>query len=261
MALPPDTKADDRRAKRKAAEDEIFMKEIDDAVRQDQYANFARTYGVIVIGAIIAVLLALAAYLFWDSRREQSMERDSEALVGALDQVEAGNIATAKEQLGALIDEGDGMARLNAQMLSGGIALEEGRNAEAAALFAAVAADGDAPQALRDLATLREIAAVYDLSEPADLVARLTPLAVPDNAFFGSAGEMLAMAYLDMGNREEAGAMFAQVAKDEETPEGLRSRARQMAGLLGVDAIEDVDAMMEELQIGGDDAATPQPET
>ena len=41
--------------------------------------------------------------------------------------------------------------------------------------------------------------------------------------------------------------MIGEIAKDEEVPESLRSRARQMAGLLGVDAIEDVDQVLDEL--------------
>ena len=33
--------------------------------------------------------------------------------------------------------------------------------------------------------------------------------------------------------------MFAQIAKDKTVPDTLRRRTRQMAGLLGVDAVED----------------------
>ena len=71
-------------------------------------------------------------------------------------------------------------------------------------------------------------------------------LAVPGKPFFASAGELVAHAYMDQGKNAEAGALFAQIAKDDDAPEGLRSRARQMAGVLGVDAIEDVDALLEE---------------
>ena len=91
---------------------------------------------------------------------------------------------------------------------------------------------------------------------PADVIARLKPLAVPGKPFFGSAGELVAMAYLDQNKPKEAGAMFASIAKDETVPDGLRSRSRQMAGLYGVDAIEDVDKVLEELG-NPQDAAAP----
>ncbi|MCB2086754.1 MAG: tetratricopeptide repeat protein [Sphingomonadaceae bacterium] len=248
MALRPtsNSSSDDKKAQQQAAQDEVLLREIDDAVRQDQYADFAKQYGR-PIGAVVAAgLLALAGYLFWDSRQEAALEKDSEALVGALDQLEAGNLDTSSERLDALIAEGDGAAKANAQMLKAGIAMEQGRNDEAAKLFAAVAADDNAAQAIRDLATVREVAATYDSRKPEDVIARLKALATPGGAYFGSAGEMVAMAYLKQGKRDEAGALFAQIAKDDTVPETLRSRARQMAGLLGVDAIEDVEEFVKE---------------
>ena len=86
------------------------------------------------------------------------------------------------------------------------------------------------------------------------MITRLKPLAVPGNPYFGSAGEMVAMAYLEQGKRQEAGTLFSSIAKDENVPDGLRSRSRQMAGLLGVDAIEDVDKVLEEVRGGAGDA-------
>lgn len=98
--------------------------------------------------------------------------------------------------------------------------------------------------------------------EPAEAVAALKPLAVPGKPYFASAGELLGHAYLDLGKRAEAGAVFAQIAKDDTAPDPLRSRARQMAGILGVDAIEDVDTLLEEQGVArdsasGDGAAAP----
>ena len=62
---------------------------------------------------------------------------------------------------------------------------------------------------------------------------------------------MLGAAYLDQGNSELAGALFGEISKDKKVPESLRARARQLAGLMGVDAIEDVDVTLEELRDQG----------
>ena len=51
------------------------------------------------------------------------------------------------------------------------------------------------------------------------------------------------------------GALFAQIAKDQTAPESVRSRARQMAGVLGVDAIEDVEALLAEQGVERESAA------
>ena len=106
-----------------------------------------------------------------------------------------------------------------------------------------------------DLAQIRAVVARYDTMKPADVITKLKPLATPGNAYFGSAGELVAHAYLDQGKNAEAGALFAQIANDEKTPESLRSRARQMAGVLGVDAVKDVDALLKEQGVSSDGTA------
>ncbi|MEL6878717.1 MAG: hypothetical protein AAGL68_11565, partial [Pseudomonadota bacterium] len=142
--------------------------------------------------------------------------------------------------------DGEAGAKASALMLQAGAALEQDDSAGAIALFAQLSGDENAPPALRDLATIREVATNFDEREPSEVIERLSGLAVPGNAFFGSAGELTAMAHLKAGNDAEAGAMFAAIAKDDGVPETLQSRARQMAGLLGVDAIEDPEELLEE---------------
>lgn len=253
MALPPDTvpTPDDKRARSQAAQEDVLLREVDDAVRQDQYADAAKRYGRPALIAVALVLAAFGGYLFWQNQQAAGREADSEKLVSALDSVEQGDLVSGDKALAPVIADGNPGAVAAAQLLKAGIALEQAKPAEAAALFDKVAADGDAPQALRDIATIRAVTARYDTMPPADVVAKLKPLAVPGNAFFGPAGELVAMAYLDQGKQAEAGALFASIARDKGTPDSLKTRARQMAGLLGVDAIDDVDTVI------GNRAATP----
>jgi hypothetical protein len=107
-------------------------------------------------------------------------------------------------------------------------------------LFAAIAADETAPQAYRDLAAIREVSLRFDAMTPQQVIDRLKPLAVPGNAWFGSAGELVGMAYLKQGKPELAGPLFAAIGKDEAMPNTLRSRMRQIAGQLGYDAGSDI---------------------
>ena len=232
------------------------MREIDDAVRQDEYASLASRYGKPALAAVVLGLAAFGGYLLWDNYREGQREERSEQFIAALDQLEAGNLGPASDALDPVIADGGGDVAAIARMLKAGIALEQIDAAGAARMFAAVAASSDAPQALRELGTVREVAATYDTLPPAQVIARLRSIAVPGNQYFGSAGELVAMAHLEQGNRREAGALFAAIAKHEGVPETLRARTRQMAGLLGVDAIEDVDALLANTGAGGGEVSS-----
>ena len=252
MALLPNRNKDtaEAKAEKKTAEDDVLMREVDEAVRQDQMQDFGRRYGRPLLAVLVIGLLAFGGYLWWDARQEAAMEADSETMVAALDQLESGNLDTASSTVDGLATEGSGGAKAAALMLQAGAAAQGGDADNAAALFERLAADGDAPQAYRDLARLRRVALQFDDMPSAQVVSELSGLAEPGHPLFGSAGELTAMAYLDQGKTNEAGALFAQIAKADDVPESLRGRARQMAGMLGVDAIEDIDEVVEQMTGG-----------
>jgi len=164
---------------------------------------------------------------------------------------------STEEKVAELVDEGSIGARTVSRFLQAGAALEQGESERAVELYASIAADTEAPQALRDLALIREVSTNFDDREPQDVIGKLEALAVPGNAYFGSAGELVAIAHLEAGNREEAGAVFSAISQDEGMPETLRNRTRQMAGLLGVDAIVDVEELLEQQGAGTQNQAGP----
>ena len=225
---------------RDAAQQDGFLREVDDALRQDEMLSAMQRYGKPLAAAVLAGLAALAGYLWWaDHSKEQTAKR-GEDMTLALDQVEAGRLDAGMRALEPLAKDGGDGSQAAARMMQGGILLEQGRKDQAVRMFAAVAADSNAPQPYRDLAALREVTANFDTMKPEDVIARLKPLAVPGNPWFGSAGELVGMAYLKQGKTDLAGPLFASISRDKDTPETLRRRARQLAGLLGVDAIDDV---------------------
>lgn len=235
----PQTRSD-QLAERKAAEQDVFLREVDEAVRQDDVADFVKRFGLPLGVAVVAGLLALAGYLWWDGNRKDAIGQEGEKFVVALDHVQASQLGTADKELAALAKDGSDGSAAAARLMRGGLALEQNRPGDAVKLFAEVAADADAPQPLRDLATVREVSLRFDTVPPQQVVDRLKALAVPGNPWFGSAGELVGMAYLKQGKPDLAGPLFAAISRDKDTPETLRRRARQLAGLLGVDAIDDV---------------------
>lgn len=260
MALIPNANLtkEEKRAERDARQQEALLREVDDAVREDQFADAVRRYGKQAGAAIVVGLALFGAWLWWSNHREAGLATNSEEIVKALDQLEAGNLDTASKALAPLTTSGSKGAKTVAKMVQAGVAAQQGKIDDAAKIYAALAADGSTPGPYRDLATVREVSLNYDKMKPADVVARLKPLAQPGKPYFGSAGELLGAAYLDQGRKDLAGPLFAAISKDKNVPSSLRSRSRQMAGMLGVDAIEDVDKTLAEIGTKDDPQAQPQ---
>jgi hypothetical protein len=82
------------------------------------------------------------------------------------------------------------------------------------------------------------------------VIQRLGPLARPGSAWFGTAGEMVGVAHLKMRRADLAGPLFARIGRDEAVPPSIRTRAIQMAGSLGINAMPDATAAQSEGQQG-----------
>lgn len=239
LALPPDPNSP--AAARNVAQQDVFLREVDDAVRQDQLEGFMSRYGKPLFAVIVIALLAFAGWIYWQHRQNQEREARSEAYVQALDALQSENLDGAKAKLTPLAAEkASDATTVSARMMLAGIALRQDKKADALKIYGEIAADTRAPQAMRDLATVREIGANFDAMKPEDVIARLKPMAAPGNPWFGPAGELVGMAYLKQNKQDQAGPLFAAIAKDEAVEDGLRSRARQLAAVLGVDAVDDV---------------------
>lgn len=241
----------DKAAQRDAAQKEGFLREVDAAVREDELFVAIRRYAIPVGVALIAALLALAGYLWWTSHQADVRAGQAEQIVLALDKVDSGQQDAAFAQLAPVARNGSDGDRAAALMLQAGIAARQGKPDQATRLFAQIAGDDHAPKAFRDLATLRSVALNFDQLSPATVIARLRPLAVPGEPFFGSAGELVGIAYLKQGHQDLAAPLFGTIAQNADVPDSLRARARQLAGELGFDAVPDIS------QAPAQDAAAP----
>lgn len=239
---------DDKLAQRRAAEQDVLLREVDEGVRQDELRTLVQRYGVLAAVVFVLALAALAFGLWWKGHRESVREERAEKLVTAFDALGSGRIAEGKQDLAPLTKDSGPAASAIARLSLAGIALRENRPADAFKAYEDVAADGKAPQAYRDLATIRLVAARFDQMKPEDVIARLKPVTATDNPWFGSAGELVAMAYIKQGRNDQAGPLLAAIARDEKQPATLRARTRQLAGLLGYDSVVDVSKTLGQLQ-------------
>lgn len=220
---------------------DAFFREVDDEVRRERMQGLARRYGLIAIGVIVVALAILAAALVWRGHRETVAAAESERLTAAMRSLSASNGAQAATQLDGIVKDGEqGYAPL-ARLLQADMFVQQNRTPQAAAAFLAVARDAAVPQPLRDLALVRSTMLAFDTLAPGDVIGRMKPLAVGGAPWFGSAGELTGIAYLRLGRREQAGRMFAAVARDKSVPETIRARTSQLAADAGIEIVQAAD--------------------
>lgn len=225
----------------KPVDNETFYREVDEELRRDQMRSYWERYGKLGIAAVVLFIAALGGSIWWMNQRELRAGAQGETLVSLFDDISAGNRAAARPKLDQLAASGTHGYRVAALLVQADMASDANDSGRAIALFKQVADDASLPAPYRDLALLRMSALEYDTLPPQALIDRLKPLATPGAPWFGSAGEMVAGAYLKLGRPRDAGRMFAAIARDHKAPESIRGRSMQMASSLGFDAIQDSD--------------------
>lgn len=227
MALPPGTT------------DEAFLREVDEEYRRDQAMHILRNYGRWILGAVVLALVAFGGWLYWQHYSAQKAGTQGEQFDAAMRLVEESKADKALPELDRIAtSDGEGYAAM-ARIAQGNLLLQKNDARGAAAKFAEVANNAKFEQPYRDLALIRQTVAEYDSLKPQVVIDRLKGLTNPNSPWLGTAGELVAAAYLKAGNKAEAGRLYGQIAQGgEKVPESIRQRAVQLAGVLGVDAID-----------------------
>jgi hypothetical protein len=174
--------------------------------------------------------------IWYQQHREQRSQTEVEQLAQVYKDIGVGNIAKVPQQLDDLSKSGSKGVRVTALFTRAAFAIQQNDEKLAIATYKKINEDGSLPQAYRDAALIRETALEFDQLQPPQVVARLQPLTKPGNPWFGSAGEMTALALIKQGKNQEAGQLFATIAKDKSVPQSIRDRSIQISGSLGVDA-------------------------
>lgn len=217
---------------------EAFLREVDEELRRDQAMQFWTRYGRWLVGAVVLGLAIFGGFLVWQNQAQQNAGVQGEKFATALEKLTNNDEKAAGTTLTELAGSGADGYRALAKFTQADVMLQKNDLKGAAAKFAEVANDNRLAQPFRDLALVRQTYAEYDSLKPQTVIDRLKPLAKKGAPFFGSAGELVAIAHLRLNQNREAGVIFGEIAREQSVPESLRQRAVQMAGVLGVDAIE-----------------------
>lgn len=223
----------------KPKQEDAFVREVDEELRRERLSTLFARYGWWIIAAVVLFLAAIGGWIWWQNEKAERAAAQAQALIEAMEAIQAGNREAALpliEELAQSDIEGYRaaalFARANAQIAAG-------ETDAAAATLGEIAAEEGLDEPYRNAALVRQTALQFDALPPAQVIQRLRPLAEPESPWFGSAGEMVAIAYLQLNQPERAGPIFAAIAQDEEVPASIRTRAVQMAGSLGINALED----------------------
>ena len=206
------------------SEQDSFISEVNDAVRQDQLYSYVRKYGWIAALVIVALVGGAAWNEYSKAQTTASAEALGDNLLAALQEDAS---AARVEALTAI--PSDGPASAVTGMMTAAAQVEAGLVDDARATLDALATNEDIGQVYRDIALFK--AALLD--EGPDRQDKLTALAQPGSSLRLLAEEQLALTMIEEGQVDAAVSALRNIIADAEVTQSLRDRAQTLIVALG----------------------------
>lgn len=213
------------------AENNEFIREVNEDYRRDQVAEIWRRYSGVIIALAILVVAGVGGWRYWQHDQRVRAEAASERFEVANRLAREGKSAEADKAFEAIESDAPAGYALLARFRS---AAETGKTdtKAGAAEYDALANDTSVSTGLRDLARLRSALLRLDGTDPDAALGTLQGLAAPNAPFRHTAREMLGLVALKRGDYEGAGRWFDQINADSQTPQNLRQRIEVYAALV-----------------------------
>jgi hypothetical protein len=209
-----------------------LLREIDEDIRRERYARLWKRFGNYIIAAVVALLLGIAGYQFWQYRVDSQRQQASAQLASA-STLTGTDRAAAEQTLAGLAAEGPAGIAVLAGLRHAALLAESGDVQAARAAYQQVQRSASDPL-YRDLAVVREaMVALAQEDAPIDaeaIIDKLKPLTSDGNPWRFSARELTALLASRSGQIAEARSLLGELSADPLAPAGVRERARQLLG-------------------------------
>ena len=203
--------------------------EVDEDVRRDKAAEFWRRYQTPIFVIAFLIVAATGAWSYYQDKRQKAAEAANAQYMAAVALAEDGKNAEAAAAFDAIAKDGPkgyaGLARIRAAEV-------RPDKTQALAELNAIGEDANVDKLTQEIAMLRAALLVLENGDRDKLERALGPLMTSNGTFRFSAQEWNGLDALVNDDYDEAERVFEQVLNDRDAPQSMRQRASAYKGLL-----------------------------
>ena len=211
--------------------EEIF-REVDEELREENLLRLWRRFWPYVAGAAVTVVVVVASSVGWKEYRSSQIRAWGSSFSEAMTLSGQEDPASAATAFAIIAEEaGDGYPTLS-RLQEAALLARSGNILAALAIYHDLS-ESAIDQRFRDLAVIMAGYLELDSSDPVELEARLAPLTADNNSWHYSAIELTAFIAVRTRDLQRARDIFTKLLEDAKSPNGVRSRARDMLVIIG----------------------------
>jgi hypothetical protein len=208
-----------------------IFREIDEELRRENFLKLWSRYGKYVLIVVVLAVAIAGAIVAWREHQASERRAQSGRYSAALALVREGKNADAAKLFAGLAQEGGGYGLL-ASFEEAELLAKSGDRKAAIVAYDNLAGSSGIDREFRDLAVLLSVMHGLPDGDPKIAVERLLRLTENGNPWRASALELTAAAKLKGGDRNSALDTYKTLADDQSAPQRLRARAAEMAAAL-----------------------------
>jgi len=208
-----------------------IFREIDEELRRENLLKLWSRYGKYVLIVVVVAVAIAGAIVAWREHQASERRAQSGRYSAALALVREGKNADAAKLFAGLSQEGGGYGLL-ASFEEAELLAKSGDRKAAIAAYDNLAGSSGIDREFRDLAVLLSVMHGLPDGDPKIAIEGLQRLTENGNPWRASALELTAAAKLKSGDRNGALDTYKALADDPSAPQRLRARAAEMSAAL-----------------------------
>jgi len=215
--------------------DDALIREVNDDLREERMMKLWKRFGGSIVGVAVLIIVIVAGYQGWKQYDFSARGREGERFHAAQQLAKSGDMDGARQAFALLsVDASSGYGVL-ARFQQAALLSIKGDSKGAARLYQRIAHDTASDVALSGLADIQ--GAMVEINAGGYAVPamklRLQTLSGGDQPYRYSARELLGLIAIDAGETTKAHDLFKQLSGDAAAPRGIRNRAKNMMQYLG----------------------------
>jgi hypothetical protein len=205
--------------------------EVDEEVRRERLKQLWDRYSLLIIIVCLLIVAGIGGWRGYDWYIQREAAKAGARFEAAVTLMEQGKTKEAEAAFADVAKTAPGGYQILARLREANALALSDKDA-AVKVYDAIAQDGGVAGVLQDLASVRAGLLLVDTAALGDMQRRLEPLADSTRAFRHSARELLALAAWRNNDVGAAKKYLGEIAKDGETPAGVRARADVIGALI-----------------------------
>ena len=214
------------------SEDDIFVKEVEEEIKQENLLNLWKRFGKIVMSVVTLFIIGIAGFKGWESYDRNQREYQSRNYNNLINSLAEGSDKKAFLILESMKENQVRSYSTLTKLINPTILNSSTKSSEKPISYEEIMQNDSVEPIFRDLALILWGYDNLSGSQPSKITAKLARLNDSASPWRHSAREIIALSEKHSGSKEKAKTILKGLIDDVTTPNGIRSRASEILSLM-----------------------------